>query len=202
MNNNFENNMNETQFEDMRQQMNTLKEKLSKQEIVNDHLMRRSMRNQVNSIARRYYIIIAISVLMIPYGYWCFVKLSHLSITFWIATSVFMLICGGATFYNYLKISDQGLMNRNLIEARRKVASAKKFEADWLKFGIPAVIFWISWFFYETYQMNNTTFAEGIFWGGVVGGLIGAFCGIRIHLKTQHQYQDIIDQIEDLTAEQ
>ena len=57
MNNNFENNMNETQFEDMRQQMNTLKKKLGKQEIVNDHLMRRSMRNQVNNITRRYYII-------------------------------------------------------------------------------------------------------------------------------------------------
>ena len=37
MNNNFENNMNETQFDDMRQQMNTLKKKLGKQEIVNDH---------------------------------------------------------------------------------------------------------------------------------------------------------------------
>ena len=45
MNNEFENNMNETQFEDMRQQLNTLKKKLDEQEIVNDHLMRRSMRN-------------------------------------------------------------------------------------------------------------------------------------------------------------
>ena len=202
MNNNFENNMNETQFEDMRQQMNTLKKKLGKQEIVNDHLMRRSMRNQVNNITRRYYIIMALCVLMVPYGYWCFVNMCHLSITFWIATSVFMLICGGATFYNMLKISDQGLMNRNLIEACRKVASAKKFENDWLKFGIPAVIVWLCWFFYENYQINNNALTEGIFWGGCIGGIIGAFCGIRMHLKTQHEYQDIIDQIEDITAEQ
>ena len=202
MNNNFENNMNETQFEDMRQQLNTLKKKLDEQEIVNERLMRRSMRNQVNNITRRYYIIMALCVMMVPYGYWCFVVLSHLSISFWIATSIFMLICGGATFYNCQKINDQGMMSHSLVEARKKVASAKKFESNWLMFGIPAVIIWLCWFFYELYQMNNEAFAEGIFWGGCVGGLIGAICGIRIHLKTQRQYQDIIDQIEDLTADQ
>ena len=34
-----------------------------------------------------------------------------------------------------------------------------------------------------------------------MGGIIGAFCGFSLHFKTQRQYQDIIDQIEDLTAE-
>ena len=201
MNNNFENNMNETQFDDMRQQMNTLKKKLGKQEIVNDHLMRRSMRNQVNNITRRYYIIMAICVLMVPYGYWCFVKLSGLSIFFWIVTSIFMLICAGATFYNSRKISDPELMNHNLVEARKKVASAKKFEANWLLFGIPAVILWLGWFFYEIYQIQGGDFNNGFFWGGCIGGVIGAFFGLKMHFKTQRQYQDIIDQIEDITSE-
>lgn len=202
MNNNFENNMNETQFEDMRQQLNTLKKKLDAQEIVNDRLVRRSMRNEVNNITRRYYIIMAVSLLMIPYGYWCFVVLSHLSLAFWIGTSIFMLICGGATFYNCQKISDNDMMGRSLLEARKKVASAKKFEADWLKFGIPAVILWLSWFFYELYQNNSDATMEAFFWGGCIGAIIGAICGIKIHLKTQRQYQDIIDQIEDLTENQ
>ena len=39
---------NEFDLENMRQQMTTLKNKLNKQEIVNDRLMRRSMRNEVN----------------------------------------------------------------------------------------------------------------------------------------------------------
>ena len=201
MNNDFENNMNETQFEDMRKQLNTLKKKLGEQEIVNDRLVRRSMRNEVNNITRRYYVIMAIGVLMVPYGYYCFVVLSHLSIAFWIATSIFMLICAGATFYNSRMISDSDLMSRNLVEARKKVASAKKFEVDWLKFGIPAVCLWLCWFFYELYQNNSNALIEGIFWGGCIGGIIGALCGIKLHFQTQHQYQDIIDQIEDLTTE-
>lgn len=188
-------------LEEMRQQMTTLKNKLNQQEIVNDRLIRRSMRNEVNSITRRYNIIMAIGLLMVPYGYWCFVKLAGLSIFFWIATSIFMLICAGATFYNSRKISDPGLMSHSLVEARKKVASAKKFESNWLLFGIPAVILWLGWFFYETYQIQGGDCYNGFFLGGCIGGIIGAIIGIKIHLKTQRQYQDVIDQIEDLTAE-
>lgn len=192
---------NEFELEDMRQQMNTLKNKLEKQEIVNDHIVRRSMKKEVNNITRRNNIIMALSVLMVPYGYWCFVKLSHLSIAFWIGTSIFMLICGAATFYNSHKISDPELMSNNLVEASKKVASAKKFESNWLLLGVPAVILWMGWFFYEVYQIQGGGFNNGFFWGGCIGGIIGAFFGFKMHFKTQRQYQDIIDQIEDITKE-
>ena len=193
MNENFD-------LENMRQQMTTLKNKLNQQEIVNDRLIRRSMRNEVNTITRRYNIIMILAVLMVPYTYWVFVKLSGFSMTFWIGSSIFMLICAGATFYNTRKISDPDMMSHSLVEARKRVASAKKFDADWLKFGIPAVILWFAWFVYEIYLQNHDL-ANGLFWGGCVGGIIGAICGIKFHFKTQRQYQDVIDQIEDLTQE-
>ena len=189
------------EFEEMQQQMATLKNKLNQQEIVNDRLVRRSMRNEVNTITRRYYIIMAIGLFMVPYGYWCFVKLCGLSLLFWIVTSIFMLVCVGATFYTNRKINDPDLMNRNLVEARKKVASAKKFEADWLFFGIPAVVVWLGWFLYEVYQLHGGALTNGIFWGGCIGGIIGAICGLSLNFKTQRQFQDIIDQIEDLTAD-
>ena len=189
------------EFEEMQQQMATLKNKLNQQEIVNDRLVRRSMRNEVNTITRRYYIIMAIGLFMVPYGYWCFVKLCGLSLLFWIVTSIFMLVCVGATFYTNRKINDPNLMNRNLVEARKKVASAKKFEADWLFFGIPAVVVWLGWFLYEVYQLHGGALTNGIFWGGCIGGIIGAICGLSLNFKTQRQFQDIIDQIEDLTAD-
>ena len=181
--------------------MTTLKNKLNQQEIVNDRLMRRSMRNEVNKITRRYNVVMTLAILMVPYFYWVFVRLTGFSMAFWIGTSIFMLICAIATFYNSRKINDPGLMSSSLVDARQKVASAKKFDADWLLFSIPTLILWFGWFVYEVYQLNNGSLADGLFWGGCVGGVIGAFCGFRIHFKTQRQYQDIIDQIEDLTAE-
>ena len=192
---------NDMELESMRQQLDTLKEKLNQQDILNDHIIRRSMKKDVNNITRHYYIIIAIGLLMVPYGYWCFMKLCGLSYFFWIVTSIFMLICVGATFYNSRKISDPELMSHSLVEARKKVASAKKFESNWLLFGIPAVILWISWFFYEIYQIQGGDFNNGFFWGGCVGGIIGAVCGIKMHFKTQRQYQEVIDQIEEIVAE-
>ena len=192
-------NNNDFEFENMRQQMTTLKNKLNQQEIINDRLIRHSMRNEVNTINRHYNIIMILGILMVPYFYWVFIKLSGFSMAFWIGSSIFMLICVGATFYNSRKISDPDMMSHSLVEARQKVASAKKFDADWQKFGIPAVILWFGWFMYECYQIQGGDIDNPFFWGGCVGGIIGAIAGYKYHFKTQRQYQDIIDQIEDIT---
>ena len=55
---------------------------------------------------------------------------------------------------------------------------------------------------YETYQVQGGGIDNPFFWGGCIGGIIGAIIGFMVHFKTQRQYQDIIDQIEDLTAEE
>jgi len=190
------------ELENMREQMNTLKNKLEKQAIVSDRYIRQSMKQTASNISRRYYAIMALCIFMIPYGYWVFVKMCGFSLTFWIVTSIFMLICGGATYYNNRNVNNANLMRSNLIEASRKMARAKKFEANWLFFGIPTAILWFSWFMYNLYTINAEPFHEGLFWGGCIGGFIGTVLGIRINLKTQRQYQEIIETIEDITADQ
>jgi len=195
-------NNNDFELENMRQQMTTLKNKLDRQEIVNDRLIRHSMKTAAGNINRTYFWLIILGILMVPYSYWCFVVLSHFSITFWIATSILMLVCAGATYYNKRNLSDANLMTNNLVVVRKRIARAKKFDADWLFFGIPAIIVWLAWFFYEIYKQNNELLSHPMFWGGCVGGTIGAIIGFSIHFKTQRQYQGIIDQIEDITAEE
>lgn len=200
MNNDFQNNMNETQFEDMRNQLGTLKKKLDEQEIVNDRLIRRSMKQKANKISRRYNIIMAVCILMIPYTYVVFTMKLGLSLAFWIGTSIFMLICGGATYYNSLNVTNANMMSRNLIEVGHRMARAKKFDANWLFFGIPAVIVWLAWLVWELYQLDADA-ARYSLYGVVCGAILGSIVGIKIHTRTLQQYQDIIDQIEDLTKE-
>ena len=204
MNNDYQNpqnTLNDMELENMRQQLNTLKKKLEQQEIVNDQMIRRSMKKTASNINRTYLWLIALAILMVPYGYWAFVVISHFSVAFWIATSILMLVCAGATYYNRRNLSDTNLMTNNLVEVRRRMARAKKFDADWLFFGIPALILWFGWFMYEIYLTNGHDLDNPLFWGGCCGGVIGAICGYKIHFKTQRQYQDIIDQIEDITTE-
>ena len=189
--------MNDFELNSMRQQMETLKKKLSAQEIVNDRIIRQSMKKTASSISVRYYIIMAIGLLMVPYMYFVFYELLGLSLAFSIASGVFMLVCTGATYYNSLNLSNSNMMRGNLLEVRRKMARAKKFDANWLFFGIPAVIVWLGWLGYEFYQKDGET-ALAMIIGAVVGGVIGAIIGFSIRCKTQRQYQEIIDQIEDL----
>ena len=101
---------NDFELENMRQQMVTLKNKLDQQEIVNDRFIRHSMEKTAGNISRRYYIIMAVCLLMIPYSYWAFVKLNGFSIPFWIFTCITMLVSFGGTFYNSRKLGDSNMM--------------------------------------------------------------------------------------------
>jgi len=201
MNNDFQNTQSDMQLEEMRRQMQTLKNKLEKQTIVNDHYMRRSMKKRTDKITQHYRMIIALAAVMLPYSYWAFVKLSGFSVAFWIGTCVFMLVCAAATAYNRKRLTDINMMHKNLVEVSKKLARAKKFDADWLFVGIPLVVLWFGWFMYEVYTVNHSMMHEGLFWGGCVGAIVGAIAGYKMHIKTQRQYQDIIDQIEDITNE-
>ena len=189
------------ELENMRQQMETLKKKLGQQEIVNDRIIRQSMKNTANKIMRRYYMIMAIAVLMIPYTYFVLVLGQGLSLAFWIATSIFMLICAGATYYNSLAVSNSNMMSKNMIEVGRKMARAKRFDANWLFFGIPAVICWLAWLTWEFYQKDAEAVRYMVY-GIACGAVIGAIVGFKMHFKTQRQYQEIIEQIEDITADE
>ena len=192
--------MNDFELNNMRQQMETLKKKLEKQEIVNDRIIRQSMKKTASSISVRYYIVMALGLLMVPYMYFVFYEHYGLSLAFSIASGLFMLVCTAATYYNSRNLSNSNMMHGNLLDVRRRMARAKKFDANWLFFGIPAIIVWLGWLGYEFYQKDGDT-ALGMIIGAVIGGIIGAIIGFSMHFKTQRQYQEIIDQIEEMEEE-
>ena len=197
--NEFETKFDENELNDMRQQMATLKKKLQHQEIVNDRIIRHSLRRSASSITRRYVLVSVLCLLAIPYTYWAFVKLNGSSIGVWIAVCVLMLICLGYTLYTGRYLYDRQMYKSNLIEVRQKVAKAKKLDADWLKFGIPAIILWVGYFLYDSHlHMESDVF--GMFAVTMsVCAIIGALVGLKVHFRNQHDYEDIIDQIEEIT---
>ena len=201
MNTEFENNANDAQLQDMRQQMDTLKKKLDKQTIVSDRYIRQSMNRTAGKISHRYRFIMTLCIIMIPYTYFVFVSNLGLSFLFWIGTCILMLACFGATYYNWRNVKDPNLMSNNLVEVSQKMANAKKFDANWLFFGIPAVIVWLAWLTWEMYQQDSEV-AHAMLIGTICGATIGAIWGFSMHFQTQRQYQKIIDTIEDITADE
>lgn len=189
----------DTQFEEMRKQMEMLKSKLDKQEIVNEKILRKSMKKNMNNITRRYTILMVLALLMIPYAYYVFVNMMGYSIGFWIATVVFMLISCGFTVWNGRDLYTGNLMEKNLLEVRQKMALAKKRDNQWMLFGFPMLILWLAYFVYEVYQKGGAEEVHTLLMASAFGGAVGLILGLTIHFKTQREYQEIIDQIEEMT---
>ncbi len=187
-------------FEEMRQQMNILKEKLQQQEIVNEKVFRRSTRKSLKGINRRYTFVSILCILMVPYSYWAFVKLTGMSIWLWLATCVLMLIAFVYTQYTGRFISSR-VFEKDLVQARAKVAKAKKLDHDWLKIGIPLIVLWLAYFGYEMYKVTGGEDSIYILVMCVVCALLGGAVGLKVHFKNQDNYEQVIEEIDDFTKE-
>lgn len=194
--------MEELNIEEMRRQMDILRNKLEQQQIVSDRMVRRSMKKSVVNINKRYLLISTLCLLMIPYGYWAFVRLNGMSIGFWLVTSVLMLIVFGYTYWNGKALRNDQLLDGNLLDAYRTVAQAKKRDHDWLRYGIPLGLLWIAYFCYESFRLSELL-NDGLTrcYLGIISGLIGLAVGLKLHFRTQRNYREILEQIEEVTRE-
>ena len=185
------------ELDEMRQQMAILKNKLDNQTIVNDRIIRRSVKNGVSTINKRYLIISILAVAMIPYGYWAFVKLNGLSIPLWIASCVMMLMVVAFCYFNGRAMRNNKLSENNLQDTMRKVAAAKKRDANWLWVGIPMVTAWAAWVGWEMSQKMDADQWKFFMPFFIICLVAGICIGLSVHFKTQRHYRDIIEQIED-----
>ena len=184
------------ELDEMRQQMAILKDKLENQTIVNDRFIRRSIKRGVSTLNRRYLVMAIIALVMIPYGYWAFVMLNGLSVGLWIAMCVLMLTVVGFIYFNGSVLRDDNLMGGNLVEVKRKLALAKKRDGNWPWFGIPVALACASWAVYEMAQKIGGS--EYFVPWCIVGIIVGALIGLKVHFRTQRHYRDVLEQLEDL----
>ena len=189
------------ELDEMRQQMAILKNKLDNQTIVNDHLIRRAVKNSVSTINKRYLVISIIAFAMIPYGYWAFVKLNGLSIPLWIAMSVIMLAVIGFCIYNGHEMRKNDFVSDNLLDTKRKTLKAQKRDAMWPYFGIPVAIGWAAWVGWEMTQKLEGDFLKYFIPWFIICVTAGALIGLKVHFKTQRHFRDILDQIEEVEDE-
>ena len=126
--------------------------------------------------------------------------MNGMSMYFWLATSVLMLIAFCFTLYNGRNMNS-GLLDCNLLEARTKVAKAKKMDHDWLKFGIPAISLWLCYFCYEQYRINPDEDWKFLIVVGIISVIIGGAIGMKIHFRNQSDYRQMLDEIDEFTQE-
>ena len=194
----MEENLNTIELNEMKEQISLLRRKLEKETIVNEKLIRSSMRDKLKAVKRRSYILCAVVIGACPL--WATPIFDFHSIWFMGVTIAFLFIAVAYEIYCNQLLSTQNYSNGNLIDEARKLSRYKQLSRQWHWFSIPFLFIWLSWFVYEANSVGDFH-ANNILIGGLIGGIIGGTIGLTIYRKGQNAINEVIEQIEELTGE-
>lgn len=195
---------NTMEIEQLRLELNTFKERLSKQQIVSERLMRQSMRSKMSWIKKMLWVEVA----FIPF---CAVVMGGmvwqlgLSRWWWLYTIVMLILDVGLDFY-INRIRKDDFASGNLLETARHLAEMKRSRIKSLVLGMAMLVVWLVWLGLMLYQVASdpasTTVEQGRAWGflcgSVVGLLIGLPVGLYIFFRMQRTNTEVLRQIDEL----
>lgn len=202
-NNNF-NDFNE--LDDLRQQINDLKNKVDQQGHLNESLVKKAVQGKMKGLHRfllRYCVILG---LFVPFMMWNFIQ-SHFSWAFILFT--LLLLVGSFTAEYLINRMDVSHMGDDLVETARKLLQMKKNRRTQLTIGFCAIAIWLPWYAYEIFQSMADTvdssqivgFMTGLAVSMVIGVAIGLAIGLSMYHRMQRTNDEMIAQINELTRE-
>ena len=180
---------------EMQQQMQQLREKLNKEQIINERLLQKSCRQTVDRLKFKSNlpIVFAIIAILCSPAYLSF----GLSPWFLILTCVLMLVSIVATILTNRHIPQ---MDKDLVTATNELTRYKKIHAEWLKYSIPALIVWLGCLIWDI--LRNQTISQMELFGFIAGISTGLILGILLGLKIRRDQlnaaDELISQIEEL----
>lgn len=185
------------EMEEMRRQMAVLKEKLEKEEILSDRLLRNTMQNQVRSIRRRANLSIVAGVCVLTVGPMAFSNLGTSNI-FIVVTSIMMLVMMLLTVMMHSKLREADVRDGELLAVARNARRLKDDYRRWRNIGIPLMIVWLVWLVVEVMHGQSDPTDSLIMLSPVVaGGIIGGILGVMRNNHLIGMLDDIIRQIEE-----
>ena len=189
------------ELEGLKQQLTLLNKKLEKQNIVNEKLIRNSMKERISNINRvgiAFCVIAAIATPMITLS---FHYVLQFSLALNLFTCVFMAIAFAYTIWSHWGLNSN-LLNGDLITASSTILRTRKRYKQWSYFGYPWLAIWLCWYSWEIYtKIENKEIMFGIICGGIIGGVIGGIWGLRQRNKIYRNIDAILEEIADLKAE-
>lgn len=189
------------ELEQMREQIGILKDKLEKQNIVNEQHIRRSMKSKMSSINRTIAGTIIAGSFALPYCTWFFWS-QDLSKLFIVATAIMLTVCLGLTILQQVRLKNLDFSDSNLVETAEELSKVKKHYSEWHWVALPMIIIWLGWLMYEMIgKMGNEPYVIGFCCGAAVGAIIGGIIGFRINRKVIRKTGEILEQIEELQRE-
>ena len=190
------------ELEGLRQQLSLLNKKLEKQSIVNEKLIRNSMKERISNINRTgiiFCVLIAIATPIIAINY---ALLLNFSLALNIFTCAFMAIALVYTIWSHWGLSSN-LLNGDLITASTTIMRTRRRYKQWSYFSYPWLVVWLCWNGWEVYtKIDNREMLLGIIVGSVIGLIIGGIYGWRQRNKIYRNIDAMLQDIADLKSEE
>ena len=138
------------ELELMRQQMDILKSKLDNEQIVNERLMRESMKNKMSWIHKFVWAEIFIVPLLIIFF---FGTASAFGLSYGPVILISVVLIASTTCdYKINKTGDKTFLSGNLVDEAAKLVRMKKLRIRYELYAIPAGLVWAIWFFLDIYN--------------------------------------------------
>ena len=189
------------ELEEMRQQIKALKEKVERNGVLNERLVRKSVQDKMKSIHKTVFKLFAMVLFAIPL--WLFIKYQHdLSWYYTIFTILMMLV---SVFFDwYVNRIDVGKMGDDMKETANKLLKMKKQRALQEKIALFLVVpLWLVWTVFEfRSSITDPVMANGLLIGMIVGVVIGLIVGLSIYFRMQRKNDEMIEEIESITEEE
>ena len=188
--------INNSELETMRAQIALLKEKLDKETIVSEKLLRDTMRHKARTINTNAWVSVGASIFVII---WALAYIPKEGFSWWFAgaTVLMMLVCDLFT-WKYHKDVNAKTMSGDLLTVAKVMKQLRDNYKKWLKYSIALISIWFVWLSIEfCIQLNDWRLAVVMIIALLIGLAIGGFIGLKMHNSVIRNAEEIIKQIEE-----
>ena len=188
---------NNNELEMMRAQVALLKEKLDKEQMVSERMMRTVIKKEMGSFSRDRMLLILLAAAVMPFMLWMLICHDRISVALAAAMELYMITAVAYTFYSHRGLDSATMGSEKLVTVGRRLVRVTRLNALWLRVSIPVLCVIVAWMFIEfgILEMPLNSFAVG----GITGFCVGLCLGIIMYRKKKRALNELIQQIEELT---
>ncbi|MEE1222638.1 MAG: hypothetical protein UHL07_03765 [Bacteroidaceae bacterium] len=189
------------ELEEMRRQVGLLKEKLDRESLVNDKLMRNILTTKRDKIDRYLRQLMVLMPFTLALMYLDFGILFPLSTPFLVFTEVMLLAAGIFIYCNKRLLASADMAGGNLVEEAKKLVRFRKREIRYVCIGMPLAAVWVAWMLvYEFPRCPEAAEVRPFLTVGcLTGAVVGAIVGLAKFRTLLRGVNDIVRQIEEIS---
>ena len=187
------------ELQEMREQLAALKEKLNKQEVINDRLLRDVLIKKMKVINKNGWISGLCGLFVITFGNFMFYQMG-LSTWFLIGTAAMMIFCVATTWISHSWINSNEIVNGDLLRVAKQAQRLQRVYKNWKYIALPMILVWATWLGLEyAAEVKDTAMVISMMFGGVIGGLVGGIIGFKQNKKVINELDEMIRHIEEIS---